>query len=80
MVARMVDPDVVKEWKAGYLRVNEFTLEEKRRRTPRERLVHAQKFLDDLISLGKEPKSDNADFHLRWQKVRKVWLARQSKS
>jgi hypothetical protein len=78
----VMDPktaNLVREWKAGYKQVNRLDIEEARARTPAERLRNHQVFLGELSKVGLlRPRTDDLEYHLRWQQLREKWLARNS--
>lgn len=65
----------VREQMAGYRAANAFQLEEKRQRTPEERLRLAQVFMDRLAEMGRLPvREDKTAYYAMWQLLRERWL------
>lgn len=69
-----MDASAVRAWKAGLNAVNAFELEEKRQRTPRERLRLAQVLLNRLAAMNAlSPRTEELEYHRKWQRVRERW-------
>ncbi|MCC7436194.1 MAG: hypothetical protein IT363_16080 [Methanoregulaceae archaeon] len=76
-----MDPKLIRDWKRGQEAANQVILEEARNRTPSERFALLEAFLVRLASMNRlTPRSDDLDFHLRWQLAREAWLAKQSRA
>jgi predicted nucleic acid-binding protein len=79
-----MDPNfarMVREQVAGYRVANELQLEEKRQRTPQERLRLAQVFLNRLADMDRLPVNhDKEIYHSKWQLLREKWLERYAES
>jgi hypothetical protein len=76
-----MDSKQVREWKAGYEAANRVALDEARNRTPYERLVNHQVFLQRLAAMDKLQAKDPADkFYIRWCQVKERWLERSSRT
>lgn len=71
---------IVREQVAGYAAASAFQLEEKRQRTPQERLRLAQTFLGRLVTMDRLPARDEKQsVYATWQVLRERWLERNSK-
>lgn len=76
-----MDPKLVRQWKGGQEAVNRLALEESRLRIPMERFALLEAFLARLAEMGcLEPREDDLEFHLRWQRAREAWLERHGGS
>jgi len=79
-----MDPNLarmVREQVAGYRAANELQLEEKRQRSPQERLRLAQVFLNRLADMDRLPVNhDKEIYHSTWQLLREKWLERNAES
>jgi len=74
-----MDPQRVRAWKAGYEAANRDDLDDARRRTPEERFRNLLGLSASLRAMGLlRERSDDLEYHLRWQELRERWLARKS--
>ena len=76
-----MDKQKTQDWKASMELMNQVTLEEVRDRTPAERMLIHQAFLNRLTAMGKQPKADR-DFedHMAWSRIQEIYLARRVRS
>ena len=70
-----MDPQRVREWKAGYDEMNRFVDEERRRATPAERYGS----LKQIWAMARElhlfkPKETDIEVFARWQRLRAAYL------
>lgn len=74
-----MDADLVRAWKAGHEAANAFILEEQRTRSVSERIALLEVMQRENSNLeALKGRADSLEFHLRWNKLRELWLARKS--